>query len=131
MNHELQSEISKWIKKLDKDYKENQKIVKYFAPKKCLIVDTSGVMRSTLRKMVVDFGIESRNVLVLESLPEAKAHIFSEQIHYVFTNSKIKGGAGLDLLPTHIKTFPNRLDAGFFLFSSNRQFSQYFYRSIH
>lgn len=109
--------------------KENKPIVDYFKSKKCLVVDPSGIIRTTFKKLMVGLGMNSSNIYLTESFFDAQENILKERPNFIFTNYKVhdpnkaEHALGIDLLKYHIDVQPNRLDAGFFLTTDENSMS--------
>ncbi|OUR95327.1 hypothetical protein A9Q84_15940 [Halobacteriovorax marinus] len=103
----------------DKNDKKNKHIVDWFRNKSAVIYEPASMNRTSIKKMLIVYGLNMDKIYVPETFVDAKDFIANEKPDIVFTRDDNKGEKGLDLLDLHIETIPNRLNTGFFLVSED------------
>lgn len=105
----MSSKLSVQEKKI-KEYCE-----KFFSKKTALIVTPDSMNRTSLKKLLIQFGMNGQKVHICESFQEAQAHIEQTRPNIIITNITLGKRDGLELLEDHLQYHPNRMEACFFV----------------
>ncbi|WP_127716240.1 hypothetical protein [Halobacteriovorax sp. HLS] len=103
----------------DKSNKKNKHIVDWFSSKTALILEPVAMNRTTIKKTLINFGVNKDKFFIPETYIEAKELIDLQKPEIIFIRDIIDNDKGIDLLDFHVKTIPNRLNCGFFLISND------------
>lgn len=103
----------------DKNDKKNKHIVDWFRPKSAMIYESANMNRTSIKKMLINFGLDKNKIYIPETYVDAKDFIVHQKPHIVITRDDHDGDKGLDLLNLHIDTFPNRTNSAFIIITDD------------
>jgi tetratricopeptide (TPR) repeat protein len=103
----------------DKSNKKNKHVTDWFKDKTAMILETAPMNRTTIKKTLINFGMDKGRFHIPETFLEAKEIIDLQKPDIIFIRDNIEEEKGLDLLELHIKTIPNRLNAAFFIITED------------
>jgi tetratricopeptide (TPR) repeat protein len=103
----------------DKTNAKNKDIVDWFKNKKTLILETAPMNRTTIKKTLINFGVDKNKFFIPETYLEAKEIIDLQRPDIIFIRDVIEEDRGFDLLDLHVKTIPNRLNSAFFIITDD------------
>lgn len=92
----------------------------FFIKKKVMILDPQKSMKITLKKILFGFGIELKDMLFVEgSFEEAIKEMSIHRPEIIFTPYTLSDKTVVDIYLHHEGLYPNRLDAAFFVLSTD------------
>lgn len=103
----------------DKSNEKNKVIAEWFKNKRTLIFEKVPMNRTTIKKTLINFGVDKGKFLMPETYMEAKELIDLQRPDIVFIRDLTGDDKGIDLLDLHIKSIPNRLDCAFFIITDD------------
>lgn len=101
----------------DKTDKRNIHITSYFQDKKCLILDNTTMVRSTLNKCLQSIGVLNANIVMFDNLSDAEKYLANNIVHFALVSDLLTGRAGGKFYDQFRKKSPRHLDGGFFVLS--------------
>ncbi len=102
---------------------KEEKYKKYFKNKKAMLLEPSTSVRTTIRRLLVELGIESGRQIVAADFHSAIEIIKKDRPHYIFSSFEFQKKNFTDLLVEHLQVYPNRLEAGFYVLSEKNSMS--------
>lgn len=109
---------------VDLKAKSNAHIAKYFSGKKALIIDPTGVNRTSIKKTLLNLGLIHKNIGNIDTIEGAIEYFETNTPDILFVKEDLEDGKGLDLLEKHLKKVPNRLVGSFFLISEDNSLTK-------
>ncbi|HLE11152.1 MAG: hypothetical protein A2504_16730 [Bdellovibrionales bacterium RIFOXYD12_FULL_39_22] len=94
-----------------------EKHKKYFKSKKMMLFEPSTSVRTTIRRLMVEFGIESGKQVVAADFHSALEIIKKDRPDYIFSCFEANRKNFVELLEAHLEVIPNRLHGGFYVLS--------------
>lgn len=104
--------------------KNNKIILDFFLSKTWLIVESSSSARVSIKKTLTQIGAQMSNMIDADNITDAELIILSRKPHFVITNKTVSGASALGLFNIHVKSYPNRLKAGFFVITEANSLSE-------
>lgn len=101
----------------DKNDKKNAPIVNFLKESSILIIDPNNTIRKTLKKLLIDLGVNYKNITSTTTFEETMLEFNIEKAQITFCNQFIDENHFSLLLKKHIALYPNRLQSAFFTFS--------------
>lgn len=101
----------------DPKNKTNHPIISYLEQKTWLLIHSSSIVRSTIKKILTQLGAKSTNIFDASTMEDAQKLINTKRPHYIVTNKTIHDVSALPLFNLHMQVMPNRIEGGFFFVS--------------
>ncbi|EQC48574.1 hypothetical protein M899_1219 [Bacteriovorax sp. BSW11_IV] len=103
----------------NKDDKVKEYCTKYFSKKTALIICPETLHRTSLKKLLIELGMGNAKIHIEEDFKGAAKFIENNRPNIVISHYNLIKYTALDLLEVHVRTFPNRIDACFFVLTDD------------
>ena len=97
--------------------KTNKAILDFFVGKTWLLVNSSSLIRHSIKKTLSQLGAKTTHLLDAKNFAEALEIIETKKPNFVISHSTINDDSAILLYEAHLNVFPNRLQSGFFVSS--------------
>lgn len=103
----------------NKDDKIKEYCTKYFSKKTALIICPDTLHRTSLKKLLIELGMGNAKIHIEEDFKGAVKFIENNRPNIVISHYNLIKYTALDLLEAHVRTFPNRIEACFFVLTDD------------
>jgi nitrogenase molybdenum-iron protein alpha/beta subunit len=79
-----------------------KRMKEFYSKKKAIVIDPSSVTRVSIRKFLVECGMENNSVEQADNINDAEKQIIEKKIEIVFCDYQINNRSAFELLSKHL-----------------------------